>query len=67
MRYKENVMKKLEQLDIVANRINLEVGRGFTQDTILTSVELLKEHINGVKEMISVEPDDFEQQFRPSF
>ena len=65
MRYKNNVLEKLNQTDAVAKRIHFEISRGIiTQDALLESVEMLKEQIEGIREMISVEPVDFEQQFR---
>ena len=65
MRYKNNVLDKLAQTDIVANRIQLQVNRNISQQEISNSVELLKESIDKIREIISIEPDDFEQQFAP--
>jgi division protein CdvB (Snf7/Vps24/ESCRT-III family) len=65
MRYKNNVMQKLEQAEALLSRIQLQVNRGMSQDSILESVEALKGQLENVKDTISVEPDDFEQQFAP--
>ena len=65
MRYKNNVLEKLGQIDAIANRINVQVNRGGTQDQVLESIEMLKEAIERTREIISVEADDFDQQFRP--
>lgn len=65
MRYKNNILDRLSQVDIITNRINLQINRNMTQDQISESIEQLKETIEGIREMISIEPDDFEQQFRP--
>jgi hypothetical protein len=65
MRYKDNILDKLNQIDIIANRINIQVNRGGTQDQVLESIELLKEAVETTREIISIEADDFEQQFRP--
>jgi hypothetical protein len=65
MRYKNNVLEKLGQIDVIANRINVQVNRGGTQDQVLESIEMLKEVIESTREMVSIEADDFEQQFRP--
>ncbi|MBS1756626.1 MAG: hypothetical protein JSU03_05060 [Bacteroidetes bacterium] len=65
MRYKNNVLDRLNQIDISVNRVQLEVNRNLGQDKILESLEKLKEQIEGVREIISVESDDFEQQFAP--
>jgi hypothetical protein len=64
MRYKNNVLDKLVQTEAVVNRIQIQVNRGGSQDQVLESIEMLKEAIEKVREMISVEPDDFDQQFR---
>jgi hypothetical protein len=64
MRYKNNVLDKLVQTDTVVNRINLQVNRNSSQDDILASIELLKESLESVREILAIEPDDFEQQFR---
>ena len=65
MRYKNNVIDKLNQIDTIANRLNVQVNRGGTQDQVLESIEMLKEAIESTREMVSIEADDFEQQFRP--
>lgn len=64
MRYKNNVLDKLVQTEAVVNRIQIQVNRNVPQDQILESIETLKEAIEKVREMISVEPDEFAQQFR---
>jgi hypothetical protein len=63
MRYKNNVLEKLAQTDIAANRIQLQVNRGMSQNEISDSVEALKESIESIREIIAIEPDDFAQQF----
>ena len=65
MRYKNNVLEKLNQIDTIANRINVQVNRGGTQEQVLESIEMLKEAIENTRSMISIESDDFEQQFSP--
>jgi hypothetical protein len=65
MRYKDNALNRLTQLEATANRLQLQINRSMSQDDMLNSIEQLKEGIEGMREMISVEPDDFDQQFRP--
>jgi len=65
MRYKNNVLEKLAQTDVVANRIQLQINRNVSQQEVSDSVEMLKESIERIREIISIEPDDFEQQFAP--
>ena len=63
MRYKNNILDKLVQLEAIANKIQLQVNRNMDQDLILESVDLLKEQIEKTREVISLEEDNFEQQF----
>jgi hypothetical protein len=65
MRYKNNVLQKLVQTDALVNKINIEVNRNMGQEKILESVDQLKESIEAIREMITIEPDDFENQFAP--
>jgi hypothetical protein len=65
MRYKNNILEKLSQIDAIANRLNVQVNRGGTQEQVNESIEILKEAIESTREMISIESDDFDQQFRP--
>ena len=63
MRYKNNVLDKLTQLEAAANRIQLQVNRNMSQEQVLESVDMLKEQIEKTRELISLEGDNFEQQF----
>jgi histone acetyltransferase (RNA polymerase elongator complex component) len=65
MRYKNNVLEKLGQIDTIANRIHVQINRGGTQEQVLESIEMLKEAIENTRSMVSIEGDDFDQQFRP--
>ena len=65
MRYKNNVLDKLNQIDTIASRLQVQVNRGGTQDQVLESIEMLKEAIENTRSMVSIEADDFDQQFRP--
>ena len=65
MRYKNNVLDKLVQLETAVNRVHIQVNRGGTQDSVNESIETLKEQIEQIREMVSIEPDDFENQFAP--
>ena len=65
MRYKNNVLDKLVQLESAVNQVHIQVNRGGTQDSVNESIETLKEQIEQIREMVSIEPDDFENQFAP--
>ena len=64
MRYKNNVLDKLVNTDTLVNRITLQINRNSSQNDVLASLEMLKENLESVREIISIEPDDFENQFR---
>ena len=63
MKYKNNVLDKLTQIESTVTKLQFQVNRGIDQDTILESIEDLKEQIEKTREMVSLEQDDFAQQF----
>jgi hypothetical protein len=63
MKYKNNVLDKLTQIESTVTKLQFQVNRGIEQDTILESIEDLKEQIEKTREMVSLEADDFAQQF----
>jgi hypothetical protein len=65
MRYKNNVLDRLMTLGTAVNRIDVLVNRGGTQEQVNEAIEKTKDAIEGIREIIAVEPDDFEQQFAP--
>jgi len=58
MRFKNNVLDKITQLEANVSKIQFQVNRGMEQDLILDSIEQLKEQIEKTREIISLEPDD---------
>ena len=63
MRYKNNVLNKLDQIDSTLLKIQFDVNRGVEQDKTLGHVDELKEQLEVIRGMIGVEPDDLENQF----
>ena len=63
MRYKNNVLDKLVQLEALATKLQFQVNRNVDQDQTLESIEMLKEGIEKAREIISLEHDEFAQQF----
>jgi hypothetical protein len=63
MKYKNNVLDKLVQLESTVTKVQFQVNRGIEQDQILESISELKEQIEKTREMVSLEEDDFAQQF----
>ncbi len=65
MRYKNNVLDKLNQIDTLVNKIAVQVNRNYAQNEILETLTTLKEQIEKTREVVSIEDDNFEQQFAP--
>jgi len=65
MRYKNNVLDKLNQTDALVNRLAVQLNRNIDKNEVMETLTMLKEQIESTREMISIEADDFEQQFRP--
>ena len=63
MKFKNNVLEKLNQLDATVNKAKFQVNRGMDQDQILESLDQVKEQIEKINEIVSLEQDDFAQQF----
>jgi DNA-binding transcriptional regulator YiaG len=63
MRFKNNVLDKLNQTDALVNRLAVQVNRNMPQNEILETLTVLKEQIEQTREMISIEHDEFAQQF----
>jgi hypothetical protein len=65
MRYKNNVLQQLDNIDATISKVQFGINRGGTQNQILETIEVLKERLSDLRGIISVEPDDFENQFSP--
>jgi len=63
MKFKTNVIEKLTQLDAAVNKVKFQVNRGMEQDQVLESLDQVKEQIEKINEIVSLEQDDFAQQF----
>ena len=63
MKFKNNVLEKLNQLDATVNKTKFQVNRGMDQDQVLESLDQVKEQIEKINEIVSLEQDDFAQQF----
>ena len=63
MKFKNNVLEKLNQLDATVNKAKFQVNRGMEQDQVLESLDQAKEQIEKINEIVSLEQDDFAQQF----
>jgi hypothetical protein len=59
MRYKEQALNKLEQASNVVNTVEFLVSRG-DQDGSLEAIENLKEKLDELRSMISIEHEEFD-------
>ena len=66
MRYKNNVLAKLDNVDATLLKIQVSTNRN-NQNLTLEAIEELKALLEDIRGTISIEPDDFEQQFAPKY
>jgi hypothetical protein len=66
MRYKNNVLAKLDNVDATLLKIQVSANRN-DQNLTLATIEELKTLLEDIRGTISIEPDDFEQQFAPKY
>ena len=59
MRYKDQALDKVNQLDNIARTLNFQVSRLESQDTLLQTIQDLKEKIDELQSMISIEHYEF--------
>lgn len=59
MRYKDQTLNKINQLMNITQTLNFQVSRLESQDSILQTIQDLKERIEEIQSMISIEHDEF--------
>ncbi len=59
MRYKDQALDKVNQLTNIARTLDFQVSRLESQDSILQTIQDLKEKIEELQSMISIEHDEF--------
>lgn len=62
MRFKPVTLKKIEHLDALIVRATMEVNRGTDREQILDTLEHLKSQLDDLKNLVSIEHDEFEKQ-----
>ena len=63
MKFKNNVLDKLVQADTLVNRLVIQVNRNHSKDEVVETITKLKEQVESIREIVSLEQDDFAQQF----
>jgi hypothetical protein len=64
MRYKTLFIQKLDLIDGTISRADIALSHG-DKKMLETVVEQLRDQLTELRSAINVEPDDFEQQFKP--
>jgi hypothetical protein len=59
MKFKNNITDSLTQVEAMLQRIQLQVNRNMSQNEIVETLDRTKELIENIKDMISMEVDDF--------
>ena len=59
MRYKDQALDKINQLTNIARTLDFQVSRLESQDSILQTIQDLKEKIEEIQSLISIEHDEF--------
>jgi len=63
MRYKQNILDKLEQAESIVMRLDVQLSRGATMEQVFETLDALKGQLDQTKSIVSLESDNFEQQF----
>jgi uncharacterized protein YggL (DUF469 family) len=59
MRFKNQVIDGLTQAQNIGQKLQFQVNRGMSQEEVIETVDRLKEQLEKVKELISIEHDEF--------
>jgi hypothetical protein len=59
MRYKDQALDRINQLANIARTLDFQVSRLESQDSVLQTIQDLKEKIEEVQSLISIEHDEF--------
>jgi hypothetical protein len=60
MRYKSQVVTKINNLDMMLRTLDFLVSRAESQDSILQYISEVKEKVEELGSMVSIEHDEFE-------
>lgn len=56
-------MEKIEQAEAIITRLDVQLSRGATREQIFETLDVLKGQLDQTKSIVSLESDNFEQQF----
>lgn len=60
MRYKSQIVTKLNNIDMMFRTLEFLVSRNESQDDILQYISEMREKLNDLSSIVSIEHDDFE-------
>ena len=60
MRFKPVAIDKIERIDSTINKLTITINRNNPNTEILDNLTLLKEQLDDLRSMISIEHDEFE-------
>jgi hypothetical protein len=60
MRYKSQVVTKINNLEMMLRTLDFLVSRAESQDSILQYISEVKEKVEELRSMVSIEHDEFE-------
>ena len=64
MRFKNNVIDRLAQVESTLKKIQIQLNRGASGNDISETVDDIVAQVESVRELIFTENDDFDQQSR---
>lgn len=59
MRYKEQVLIKIERLENMLRNIQNQINKNETREAVLVALELVKERLEELRSQINIEQDDY--------
>jgi hypothetical protein len=67
MRFKNQVIDGLTQAQNIGHKLQVQVNRSISQDELIETIDSLKEHLEKIKELVSIEHDDFNFEFNQTY
>lgn len=59
MRYKEQSINKIEQIENTIKLINAQINRNETRQTVQETIKILETKVDELRSLIQIEPGDF--------
>jgi len=59
MRYKEQTLNAIEKTDNLLKLIQAQINRGESRDTVLQTLERVKENLEEVRSLVNIEANEY--------